>query len=112
MEIGAQMKRHRSKTGIAIVSSLLCVLGSTNARAAEKQTAPVRLQISVMVIPTLVAAQPAARPNPQPSPSLVTFNFQSEQKNSANFSVRSLTTGDRSATAQPAVLETMTMVSD
>ena len=113
METGVDMKRDWSKTGIAIVGLLLCVLGASSVQAEERHSASARLQISVMVMPTLIAAQQAARPTPQPSLSPVTFNFQSENRNSAIYSIRNFAAGDKTATAPTsAVLKTMTIVAD
>ena len=110
--MGIHMNRDRSKTNIAIVGLLLCVLGATNVHAEERHSASARLQISLMVMPTLVAAQQAAQ-TPQPSLSPVTFNFQSTSQTSASYSVRNFVAGDKATKSQPpAVLETTTIVSE
>ena len=107
------MKRDQSKTGMVIVSLLLCVLGATRVHAEERHSASARLQISIMVMPTLVAAEQAARPTSQPSLSPVSFNLQSENRNSVTYSISNFAAGEKSATASTrAVLKTRTIVAD
>lgn len=113
METGIHVKRDRSKTSVAIIGMLLCVLGVTNAHAEERHSASARLRISVTVVPTLVAAQQAAQSAPQPSLSPVTFNFQSAPRNSESHSIRNFAAGDEATNVQSAaVLKTTTIVSE
>ena len=96
----------------AIVLMLVAAMSPVRLHAEDRHVAMARLQIQVNVIPTLVAAQQAARMEAQPSQSPVTFNLAPQSKQNSNLSTRSITITAANGSEQTAVLKTTTLVSE
>jgi len=95
------------KAKIAALFLLGCLAGSTSLHADDRSHTSARLQINVVVMPTLIASMEAPR-LAQPSNSLVTFDLQAGRKpltSSLSELVITAKAGER-----PAVLKTTTVV--
>jgi hypothetical protein len=98
------------KAKTAALCLLACFVGSLSLHADDRTHASSRLEISVLVMPTLIASAQAQRLS-QPSHAAVTYDLQSGDRKVAAFSVHQLTVASKvGGRPEVAVLKTATVV--
>ena len=102
-------KRNRARLVATVIGVPACALSSMNMQAQERKTASARLQIAVMVVPTISAPQIADHRALQPTPTSIAYNVQSDSKARPNYSIRNLVITERPG-QQTAILKTTTLV--
>jgi len=98
---------------IAALLLVGCLSGATHLHAQDRQHASARLQINIVVMPTVVASLEAAPIRfPQPSRSAVTYDFHSADGKTPAYSTREFVVDPRLGRRQAAILKTTTVVPD
>jgi len=111
------VRRSANNLGIRAKVAILCLLGclvnGTSLHAEDHRNASARLQIQVMVMPTLIALDSTHPQAAHPAQGSVNYNFRSDDQRPATYSVRNLPMANNMSQSQStAVLKTMTIVAD
>jgi hypothetical protein len=98
---------------IAALLLVGCLSGATHLHAQDRQHASARLQINIVVMPTLVASLEAPPAKfTQPSRSAVTYDFHSADRKTPAYSSREIVLDPKLGGRQTAILKTTTVVPD
>ena len=102
-----------SGSGKQILAAALLLAGTlspASLQAEEKRSTIARLEIHVIVVPTMIAAQQAQGPAMQPSQTAISFNFSPNSTQNGNYSTQTEIVTDQKGLSQSAVLKTLTTV--
>jgi len=97
---------------LLVMLLLLAAFSPARLHAEQRHSAIARLQIQVMVMPIVVAAQQARQTTLQPSQTPISFNLSPNSGQNGTYLTQKLTITDQNGIGKTAVLKTLTVVSE